>query len=211
MLDFLNQYGSDLITKIGEHLIISMSALFLGCLVAIPIGILVSKNKKVAQSVIAFTSVLQTIPSLALLAMIVPILGVGRVPAIVALFVYSLLPILRNTVLGMDSVDPSTLDAAKGMGLTYGQRVFGVQLPLATPIVMAGVRLSGVYVVSWATLAAYIGAGGLGDFIFTGLNTYNINMIIAATIPVTILALLTDLILEKFEHVITPTTRRKTL
>lgn len=206
MLEFLNLYGSEILIKIGEHVFISLAALGLGILVAVPLGILVSVNKSLSNLIITVASILQTIPSLALLAMFVPLIGIGTVPAVSALFVYSLLPIVRNTILGMTSVDVNTLDAAKGMGLTRTQIVRQIQLPLASPIVMAGIRLSGVYVFAWTTLASYIGAGGLGDFVFTGLNNFDFSMILAGTIPVSILALLFDFIMNFLEIKLKPQT-----
>ena len=123
--------------------------------------------------------------------------GVGKPPAIAALFIYSLLPVLRNTYLGINGVDPELKDAAKGMGMTSFQSLYKVELPLGLPIIMAGIRLSAVYVISWATLASYIGAGGLGDYIFNGLNNYIPEMIVIGTIPVTLLALLVDFLFGK--------------
>lgn len=191
MTFFIENY-QEIFAKSMQHLSLSMTALFLGILVAVPLGVMVSRSEKLSKGFVGVTSILQTIPSLALLAMMVPILGVGRVPATVALFIYSLLPILRNTVLGMNSVNPNIVDAAKGMGMTFSQRVFKVQLPLAMDVLMSGIRLSAVYVISWTSLAAYIGAGGLGDFLFQGLSNFNIDSILAGTIPVTILALCVD-------------------
>ena len=147
---------------------------------------------------------LQTIPSLALLALMIPILGIGKIPSIVALFIYSLLPILRNTYLGMESVDPLLKDSVKGMGMTNFQSIVQVEIPLAIPVIMAGIRLSAVYVISWATLAAFIGGGGLGDFIFNGLNLFQPDLIIGGTIPVTILAVLADYLLGLLEKRLTP-------
>lgn len=204
--DFLEKHGANLITKIIEHLTLSMTALIIGCLIAIPIGVIVSRNNKVSNFVVGVTSILQTIPSLALLAIMVPILGVGKLPAVVALVVYSLLPILRNTILGMESVDENTMDAAKGMGMSTSQQIFKVQLPLASPVIFSGVRLSATYVIAWATLAAYIGAGGMGDFIFAGLNNYNITLIIVGTISITLLTLLVDALFSVVEKILTPTT-----
>lgn len=209
MIDFLILNWQDILTKIGEHLFIALLSLGLGILVAVPLGILVSKNKKLSNFVIGLASILQTIPSLALLAMFVPLLGIGTVPAVAALFIYSLLPIVRNTVLGMESVNKSTIDAAKGMGLTYNQLVSKVQFPLAFPVVMAGIRLSGVYVFAWATLAAYIGAGGLGNYIFNGLNNFNFPMILWGTIPVTLLALIYDYVMGRLEIKWSPKMSRK--
>lgn len=209
MIEFLNSNGVVLLQKISEHLFISISALLLGVLVAVPLGILLTNTKRIAQLFISICSVLQTIPSLALLAIMVPFFGVGKLPAIVALFIYSLLPILRNTYLGMMGVDKGLLDAAKGMGMTRTQIIIKVQLPLAIPVIMSGIRLSAVYVIAWATIAAYIGAGGLGDFIFAGLNNFDFSFILGGTIPVTVLALILDLSLGKLEKFLIPRTTSK--
>ncbi len=204
--DFLDVYGAELLTKMLEHLSISMTALVIGAIIAVPLGIVASRNKKFSQIMIGVSSVLQTIPSLALLAIVVPFMGVGRTPAVFALVIYSLLPILRNTVIGMESVDKNTMDAAKGMGLTSFQQVFKVQLPLAMPVVFAGVRLSATYVLAWATLAAYIGAGGMGDFIFSGLRNYNITLIVVGTLSITSMTLIIDYLFEKIEKKLSPKT-----
>lgn len=187
----------------------SLISLGLGVIVAVPLGILLSQVPKVANVVISIVSVLQTIPTLALLALMIPFLGVGKVPAIVALFIYSLLPILRNTYLGMSNVNPDLLDAAKGMGLKRMQIIRQVQLPLAVPVIMAGIRLSTVYVIAWTTLASYIGGGGLGDMIFNGLNLFRPDLILGGTIPVTILAVIVDLVMARIEEWVTPTTSSK--
>lgn len=155
---------------------------------------------------IAIASMLQTIPALALLAFMIPLFGIGSIPAIVALFIYSLLPILRNTYLGMEDVNGTLIDAAKGMGMTSWQSIYKVELPLAAPVIMSGVRLSATYVIAWAALASYIGAGGLGDFIFNGLNLYRTDLILAGSIPVILLALIVDWLLGKLEAVLSPKT-----
>jgi len=204
MIDYLILNRSLLELKIGEHFLISIVALMIGTVIAVPIGILITKSPKLSQVVISFCSVLQTIPSLALLAIMVPLFGVGKLPAIIALVIYSLLPILRNTYLGMNSVDKDLIDASKGMGMTWIQIVAHVKVPLALPVIMSGIRLSAVYMVAWATLASYIGAGGLGDFIFMGLNNFNFYAIIAGTVPVTLMALLFDGLLSIVERKLTP-------
>lgn len=203
MINYLIVNFNEILSKSGEHLFIAFFALLLGIIVAVPIGILISKSPTIAKITMAFASVLQTIPSFALLS-IITIIGVGKVPAIVALFIYSLLPILRNTYLGITSVDPNSIDAAKGMGMTESQILFKVKIPLALSVIMAGIRLSAVYVIAWTTLASYIGAGGLGDFIFNGLNNYIPPMIIWGTIPVSIMALLADFLLGKVERKLSP-------
>ncbi len=209
MQAFIAEQGSEVIRLLWEHIYMSVISLGLGVIVAVPLGILLSQVPKVADFVISVVSVLQTIPTFALLALMIPVLGVGKVPAIVALFVYSLLPILRNTYLGMSNVNPDLLDAAKGMGLTRMQVIRQVQLPLAVPVIMAGIRLSTVYVIAWTTLASYIGGGGLGDMIFNGLNLFRPDLILGGTIPVTILAVIVDLIMARIEEWVSPSTSSK--
>lgn len=208
MIGFLNSHGSELIIKTWEQIYIAGFSILLGVIVAVPLGILLTRFPKTAKYVMSITSMLQTIPSLALLALMIPIFGIGKLPSIVALFIYSLLPILRNTYIGMAKVNRNLVDAAKGMGMTTMQSILKVEIPMAMPIIMSGVRLSTIYVISWSTLASYIGAGGLGDFIFNGLNLYNPSLIIGGTIPVTILAILADYLLGKLEKRITPATKR---
>lgn len=203
MIDFLSTNYLNILLKSAEHLYISAFSLFLGIIFAVPLGIIISKSKITAKIVMAIASILQTIPSFALLAMMT-IIGVGKKPAIIALFIYSLLPILRNTYLGIVNVNPNLIDAARGMGMTDSQILFKVTIPMAIPVIMSGIRLAAVYVLAWATLASYIGAGGLGDFIFTGLQNYIPAMIIWGTLPVTIMALLTDFILGKLEVKLSP-------
>ncbi|MCI7239788.1 MAG: ABC transporter permease [Aerococcus suis] len=206
MIAFFESHGSELIRLTIEHLSLSAIALFLGIIVAVPLGILLSQFPKVANVVINIVSVLQTIPTLALLALMIPLFGIGKVPSIIALFIYSLLPILRNTFLGMQGVDANLLDAAKGMGMKQMQIIRKVQLPLAIPVIMAGIRLSTVYVIAWTTLAAYIGGGGLGEMVFNGLNLFMPELILGGTIPVTILALVIDFLMGRLEKWASPTT-----
>lgn len=204
MINFFSEYGYQMIGLIWEHLFISVSALGLGIIVSVPLGILLTRFERASSIVIGVASVFQTIPSLALLAIMVPFIGVGTIPAIIALFIYSLLPILRNTYIGMKDVSPELKDAGKGMGMTDWQLIKQVEIPQAAPVIMAGIRLSGTYVIAWATLASYIGAGGLGDFIFNGLNLFIPELIIGGTIPVTLLALLVDWLFGLLEKKVTP-------
>ncbi|MDD7362685.1 MAG: ABC transporter permease [Peptoniphilus sp.] len=204
MIDFFVQNYADILQKCLEHLYISAISLGLGILVAVPIGILLTKSESAAKVVMAIASVLQTVPSFALLALMIPLFGVGVKPAIVALFIYSLLPIMRNAYLGISGVDDNLVDAAKGMGMTPRQILFKVQIPMAMPIIMSGIRLSTVYVLAWATLASYVGAGGLGDYIFNGLDNAIMPMVVWGTIPVTLIALLLDFALGKLEQKLTP-------
>lgn len=203
-MEFFATHGNELIIKTSEHLYISVAAILLGVLVAIPFGVLLSRAPNFADRFISFIGILQTIPSLAILAFFIPILGVGKLPAIIALFFYSLLPILRNTYIGIRDVNPGVVEAGKGMGMSALQSIIKVEFPMALPVIMAGVRLSTVYLIGWATLAAFIGGGGLGDFIFDGLNLYEPSLIIAGTVPATILALIADRLLAYLENRLTP-------
>jgi len=208
MSEFLAQYGGELLIKTWEQIYISAIALCLGIIVAVPIGVALTRFPKLAKIFIGIASILQTIPSLALLAIMIPFFGIGRTPAIIALFVYSLLPIMRNTYIGMNNVDPILKDSAKGMGMNPIQSIFQVELPLAVPVIMTGIRLSAIYVIAWATLASYIGAGGLGDLIFSGLSLFQPSLIIGGTIPVILLSLIVDYLLGRLENYLTPRQKR---
>ncbi|SFB14025.1 osmoprotectant transport system permease protein [Lentibacillus halodurans] len=204
MMELFTEHGNDLIIKTWEHFYISLAAILLGVLVAVPLGIILSRVPNFADRFISFIGILQTIPSLAILAFFIPIMGVGKIPAILALFFYSLLPILRNTYIGVRDVDKGVVEAGKGMGMSNWQSILKMELPLSLPVIMAGIRLSTVYLIGWATLAAFIGGGGLGDFIFDGLNLYQPSLIIAGTVPATILALIADRSLAFLENRLTP-------
>lgn len=204
MIEFLQVNGNELLQKTLEHFYISLFALLLAMIVAIPLGILLTRTKKLAKVVLSIASVLQTVPSLAVLALMIPFLGVGKLPAILALFIYILLPILNNTFIGINNVDKNVKAAGLSMGMTKFQEMFMIELPLAISVIMSGVRLSSVYAISWATLASFIGAGGLGDFIFNGLNLYQPDLIIGGAISVTLIALIMDFVLSKVELWVTP-------
>ena len=199
MRAFFQEYGGQLISKTIEHFYISIIALLIAIVVAVPLGILLSKTTRTANVVLTIAGVLQTIPTLAVLAIMIPIFGVGKTPAIVALFIYVLLPILNNTVFGVKNIDKNVIQAGQSMGMTKMQLMKDVELPLALPLIISGIRLSSVYVISWATLASYVGAGGLGDLVFNGLNLYQPPMIISAAILVTLLALIVDFLLSLVE------------
>lgn len=198
-MNFWTEYGNEILLKFWEHFYLSFLAIFLGILVAVPLGALLTRVEKESETIIKVVGVFQTIPSLALLSIMIPFFGIGKIPAVIALFLYSLLPILRNTYVGIKSVDATYLDAAKGMGMSQMQRLLQIELPLAMGVIMAGIRVSTVYVISWTTLASYIGAGGLGDFIFNGLNLYRMDLVMMGTIPITLLALLSDALLKRSE------------
>ena len=147
---------------------------------------------------------MQTIPSLALLAMLIPILGLGQVPAIVALFLYSLLPIVRNTLTGITTIDPLLREVAEGMGMTARERLRHVEIPLALPTILAGIKTAAIISIGTATLAAFVGAGGLGEPIVTGLNLNDHNLILQGAIPAAVLAIVTEFLFEWLERSLTP-------
>ena len=202
-LEFWQDRYPDLLAATWEHLSISFASIALGILVTVPVGIYLAGNRRkwLHSAVFGVANLFQTIPSLALLAILIPLLGIGAKPAIFALFLYSLLPILRNTYAGFQSVDPSVLEAARGMGLSQTQRLLQIQLPLAFPYIMSGIRLTTVYIISWTTLAALIGAGGLGQLIVSGIGVNKTELIVSASLCAIVLALLADRLLgavEKF-------------
>ncbi|MCD9080094.1 choline ABC transporter permease [Staphylococcus sp. HMSC068D03] len=203
-MSYLIDNGGILVNKTFEHLYISVVALLLAMIVAIPLGVLLSKREKLSKISLTVAGILQTIPTLAILALMIPLFGVGKTTAIIALFIYVLLPILNNTIVGVQNIDSNVKEAGRSMGMTNFQLMKDVELPLALPMILSGIRLSSVYVISWAALASYVGAGGLGDLIFNGLALYEPMMIIVGTILVTVLALIVDLILAQIEKWIVP-------
>jgi len=215
-MDFLNSYGQflsdrmpDILVAFREHLIISFLSILFGCIVAIPIGVYLAGNqiKWINSLVFALSNLLQTIPSLALLAILIPLIGVGMKPAIIALFLYSLMPIMRNTFTGFQAVNPHLIEAARGMGYSSIQRLVRIQLPLALPYIMSGVRVTTVYIISWATLATLIGAGGLGQLIVAGMGVNKKELIFTGAILAVILALIADFVLGALEKWLTSRTK----
>lgn len=187
-----------------EHLYLSFTAIFIAILISLPLGIFISRNQKVAEFYIGVTAVFQTIPSLALFGFLVPVMGIGFETALIALIIYALLPILRNTYTGITGVDQAVIEAGRGMGMTNSQILFKIELPLSLPFLMAGIRTATVLTVGVATLATFVGAGGLGDVIWRGLQSYNNNLVLAGAIPVALLALMFDFILKMLEKKTTP-------
>lgn len=199
LLEVFDERKGQLMAALLEHIEISFIALFFAVLIAIPLGIYLTNKRKIAESIIGISAVLQTIPSLALLGLLIPLFGIGKVPAIIALVAYALLPILRNTYTGIQEVDPSLKEAALAMGMNMPKRLVKVELPLAMPVIMAGIRTAMVLIVGTATLAALIGAGGLGDIILLGIDRNNTALILLGAIPAAILALIFDVLLKKLE------------
>jgi osmoprotectant transport system permease protein len=195
---------SALAGRVWTHLELCGVALLLGALLAIPLGLYLERHRRGAEAVIGLLGLIQTVPSLALLAFMIPFLGVGALPAVAALWLYSLFPMVRNTYTGVRDADPRAVEAATALGMTPGQVLREVRLPLAAPVLMAGVRTAAVITVGTATLAAFIGAGGLGEPIVTGLQLANTGMILSGAIPAAALALLVDIGLAAVERALRP-------
>jgi osmoprotectant transport system permease protein len=190
-----------------EHLwLVGVSTLF-AMLIGIPLGILIAHRQRFNKPVLLIANIVQTIPSLALFGFLLPLPWLGERAdrlAILALTLYALLPIIRNTYAGIRGVDPSVVEAGKGMGLTESQLLFQVELPLASSVILSGVRTAVVISVGLATIAAAIGAGGLGEFIFRGLAMVDNGVILAGAVPAALLALLADFLVGSFERRLRP-------
>ncbi len=206
ILDFILDRLPELWLRTGEHVMLTSASTGTAILVGIPLGIVASRISSLRGSVMSAVGILQTIPSLAMLAILLALLGrIGAVPAIVALVLYALLPIVRNTFAGLEGVAPEVMEAAQGIGMTDRQRLRIVQLPLATPVIVAGIRTAAVVGVGIATLSAFIGAGGLGQFINEGLALSHTGLILLGAIPAAILALVVDWSIGAAEWGLRPT------
>ena len=185
----------DILDLTLEHLFLVSLSLAIAAALAIPAGILLTRRTFLQRWVLGFANVMQTVPSLALFGFLIPVPllgGIGKHTAIVALVLYALLPILRNTYAGITGVDPAVIEAARGMGMTPRQLLWQVELPLSSSVILAGLRVATVITIGVATIAAAIGAGGLGTFIFRGVSMVNDQVILAGAIPAALLAILAD-------------------
>lgn len=208
-LQFILERKAQVIILTLEHLHLTGISVLMAIVVGVPAGVLITRIRPLARWVLGLANLIQTIPSLALLGFLLPlplIGGIGTRPAIVALFLYSLLAIIRNTFTGIDQVDKNIKEAGLGMGMTNGQILTMIELPLAVPVIMAGIRISTVICVGIATLCAAIGAGGLGQFIFRGIAMVNNKMILTGAIPAAILALGLDALFHWIENYLKPKT-----
>ncbi|MFW6337747.1 MAG: ABC transporter permease [Alkalispirochaetaceae bacterium] len=190
-----------------QHVYISLIALGLTLLVCLPTGIYLTRRPRIATYVIGMANVFQTIPSLALLGFLIFVFGIGNDNAIAALFLYALLPVLQNTYTGIKNVSPRVVQAARGMGMTDFQITAQVELPLAMPVIISGIRVAAVWIIGTAALAAAIGGGGLGRLIFSGLATIRNEVIVAGAVPATILALVADQGLKMLQAYLEPENR----
>lgn len=204
VIDTMIQRKDAIFLALGQHMQLTIIAILLATMIAVPLGIFLTRHRKISDFVIGVTAVAQTIPSLALLGFLIPFMGIGTKPALVALTIYGLLPILRNTYTGITEVDPGAKEAGRGMGMTSLQILYMVELPLSLKIIMAGIRTATVLIIGVATLASLVGAGGLGDLMFRGISSVNTGLILAGAIPAAILAIVFDTVLKLFEKKVTP-------
>ncbi|OCA98094.1 glycine betaine ABC transporter substrate-binding protein [Clostridium beijerinckii] len=212
MNEFLNYIFTSkdqIITLLFEHIKLTALSVGIAIIIGMPLGILTSYVKKLNKPILGIASVVQAIPSMALLGFAIPFLGIGTPPAIVMVVLYSLLPIIKNTTTGIDNINPDMIEASKGIGLTKFQVLVKVQIPLALPVIMSGIRISAVTAVGLMTMAAFIGGGGLGYLVFSGIRTVNNYQILAGAIPACILALLVDGLFSIVEKLVTPISLQK--
>jgi osmoprotectant transport system permease protein len=204
MMRFLSQYGSQIGTLTIEHLWLTGAAMLLAAAIAIPAGVWLTRSPRWAGPVIGIANVLQTIPSLAMFGFLLPLPWMGERAAriaIAALTAYALLPILRNTYAGIRGIEPAVLEAAEAIGLTGPQKLFKVELPLAASFILAGLRTATVTCVGIATIAAAVGAGGLGELIFRGVASIDNHLVLAGAVPAALLALAADSMLGILERI----------
>lgn len=198
------QNWPDLETALGQHIFLSLFSIVSATILSVPMGIYLTRHERVATSVLAVVSIIQTIPSLALLGFMIPLFGIGTPPAVIALTLYALLPIVRNTYTGIKEVDDALIESGTGMGMTRQQVLWMVELPVSRSIIMAGVRTATVQTIGVATLATFIGAGGLGDLIMRGIDMIDTPMILTGAIPAALLAIVFDLLLMGLDKALTP-------
>jgi len=191
-------------TAFWQHVQIALISVCFGALISVPLGIALTRCPKVGQKIIAVLSVLQTVPSMVMFGLLLPVAGLGRPVAIIVLTLYSILPILRNTYTGISDVSASYVEAAKGMGMNSWQVLFRVELPIALPVIVTGIRISSVYIISWATVATIVGGGGLGDIIFMGVSRHDHTIILMGAIPASLLAIATSFVIGKIAKAVTP-------
>ncbi|HEU0369438.1 MAG TPA: ABC transporter permease [Candidatus Acidoferrum sp.] len=200
---FMAGHRAEILSATREHVLLVLISMAIAVAIGVPLGLVIVRHPRLRAVSLAVASILQTIPSLALFGFLIPLPflgGIGAHTAIVALVLYALLPILRNTFVGLTSIDPAILEAAEGMGMTQQQILFRVRLPLASSFIMAGIRTATVITIGIATIAAAIGAGGLGTFIFRGVAMVSDAVILAGAIPAAILALFADFLLGLLER-----------
>ncbi len=204
MIQYILTHQAEFWTMVRQHIQLTGLAVMLATMVAIPLAILATRISLLEAPVITLANVGQTIPSLVILGLAIPLVGIGFAPALLALFLRALLPILLNTYVGIKSVEHGVVEAARGMGMTENQILWQVQIPLTVPVMLAGVRTATVQAVSLATLASFVGGGSLGDLIQQGIMMVDQAKLLAGAVPTAILALLADFVVGRIQHIITP-------
>ncbi|MFQ9515177.1 MAG: ABC transporter permease [Eubacterium sp.] len=204
LMEFVAERQAQLIQLTIEHIQIMFISILVACIIGIPLGILLATSERIKQVVMAVVNACQAIPSLAFLGFLIPLTGIGIKTTIILVVIYSILPIVKNTCIGILNIDRDIIETAKGIGLTKMQILTKVQLPIALPVIMGGVRIATVWAVGTVTLAAYAGGKGLGFMIYSGISMMNTNMILSGAIPACILAMLSDLLIGILEKWVTP-------
>ncbi|MBE9388821.1 ABC transporter permease [Vagococcus salmoninarum] len=208
---YFNENGSYVISQFSRHFLISSYGVLFAALVGIPVGIMIARRKKLAKWVIGAANVIQTVPSLAMLSILMLGLGLGVNTVIVTVFLYSLLPIISNTYTGMIQVDPTVLDVGKGMGMTRLELLFQVELPLSISVIMAGIRNALVVAIGITAIGSFVGAGGLGDIISRGTQaTDGTALILVGALPTALMAIMVDWLLGILERRLDPASKMKT-
>lgn len=201
LVSYIQKNGSDLLAALWQHISISLIAMIITILIAVPLAVALINHRRTGELILQVTGVIQTIPSLAVLGILIPFVGIGTVPAIIALVLYAIMPVFQNTYAGLTNIDPVLLEAADALGVTPRFKLFRVELPLAMPMILSGIRIATVLVIGTATLAALIGGGGLGTFILLGIQTNNNTALLVGAILSAILALLANWLIALLSNV----------
>lgn len=207
---YMQENGLYVFSQFLDHFLISIYGVLLAALIGIPLGILISKYSKLSGVVITLANIIQTIPALALMAILMLVLGLGKTTVIITVFFYSLLPIIKNTYVGIKNINKSITDAGRGMGMTKAQVLYMVELPLSLSVIITGIRIALVVAIGITAIGAFIGAGGLGDIIIRGTNaTDGTAIIIAGALPTALMAILSDVLLGLIERKLDPVKRQQ--
>ncbi|MFF2483196.1 ABC transporter permease [Paenibacillus sp. NPDC058071] len=199
MIEYLTRYYDDLLISLWEHFYLTFVSLLIALLIALPIGYWLSRHRRISIPILSVLGIIYAIPSLGMFAMLIPLVGLGFKPAVIALVVYSQLILVRNVISGFQSIDPSIIEAGKGMGFSPWRLFSRIELPLALPVIIGGIRIASVSVIGIATIAAWINAGGLGGVLFEGLYQNSLPKMVYGTLLVSLLALSTNTFLLKIE------------
>lgn len=204
MVQYILNNQEAFLTLLGQHLNLTFLSVGLAMIFSIPLAIIGTRVPCLETPIMAFGNLGQTIPSLVILALAIPLVGIGFAPSLLALFLRAVLPILLNTFVGIKEVDPAVIEAARGMGMTENQILFRVQLPLTVPVIVAGIKTATVQCVSLATLAAFVGGGSLGDWIQQGIMMVNQTLLLAGAVPTAVLAIMANFLIGVIQNIVTP-------